>query len=71
MKITKKDKTSILIIYTGGTIGMVQSPHTGTLAPVRFDEILSEVPELNKFNFDIRTITFNPPLDSSNMSPSI
>lgn len=50
---------------------MVQSPHTGTLAPVRFDEILSEVPELNKFNFDIRTITFDPPLDSSNMSPSV
>ncbi len=67
----EKDKKSILIIYTGGTIGMVQRPHNGTLAPVRFDEILSEVPELTKFNFNIRTITFNPPLDSSNMSPSI
>ena len=68
---TEKDRTSILIIYTGGTIGMVQRPHNGTLAPVRFDEILSEVPELTKFNFNIRAITFNPPLDSSNMSPSI
>ena len=46
------NRPSILIIYTGGTIRMVQKPQTGTLAPVKFDEILSEFPELNKFNFN-------------------
>ncbi len=64
-------KVSILIIYTGGTIGMVQHPQTGTLAPVKFDQILDEVPELNKFNYNIKTAIFNPPLDSSNMNPAI
>ena len=64
-------KASILIIYTGGTIGMVQHPQTGTLAPVKFDQILDEVPELNKFNYNIKTIIFNPALDSSNMNPLV
>jgi L-asparaginase len=64
-------KASILVIYTGGTIGMVQHPQTGTLAPVRFDQILDEVPELKKFNYNIKTIIFNPALDSSNMNPSV
>lgn len=71
MSMTENKKTSILIIYTGGTIGMVQHLQTGTLAPVKFDRILEEVPELNKFNYYIKTIIFNPPLDSSNMTPSV
>jgi L-asparaginase len=62
---------SVLIIYTGGTIGMAQHPVTGTLAPIRFDQILEEVPELNKFGYRIRSITFNPPIDSSNVTPEI
>ena len=68
---TEKEKPSVLIIYTGGTIGMVQRPHTDTLAPVKFDQILDEVPELKKFNYRIETIIFNPPLDSSNITPAI
>lgn len=64
-------KRSILIIYTGGTIGMVQHPVTGTLSPVNFEQIEREVPELNKFNYNIQTIVFNPPLDSSNITPAI
>ncbi len=71
MALDKSGKTSILIIYTGGTIGMVQHLETGTLAPVKFDQILQEVPELNKFNFNIQTVIFNPALDSSNMNPSV
>jgi len=62
---------SVLIIYTGGTIGMVQRPETGTLAPVKFDQIQEEVPELNKFGYRIKSVTFNPPIDSSNMTPEI
>ena len=67
----KKRKTSVLIIYTGGTIGMVQRPQTGTLAPVKFKQILQEVPELNKFNFNIKTEVLSPAIDSSNMNPAI
>lgn len=62
-------KTSILIIYTGGTIGMVQHPQTGSLVPVKFEKIQEVVPELKRFDFIIKTITFNPALDSSNMNP--
>lgn len=68
---TENDKPSILILYTGGTIGMVQRPETGTLAPVKFDQIKDEVPELNKFNYNIKTLTFSPALDSSNVTPEI
>lgn len=71
MNESKTKRPSILIIYTGGTIGMVQHPQTGTLAPVKFDKIQDEVPELNKFNYNIKTIIFNPALDSSNMNPSV
>jgi L-asparaginase len=60
---------SILIIYTGGTIGMVQDHETGALKPFRFDNILSEVPELTKFGFNLSSFAFNPPLDSSNVGP--
>jgi L-asparaginase len=62
-------KTSILIIYTGGTIGMVQHPQSGTLVPVKFEKIQEVVPELKKFGFILKSITFNPALDSSNMNP--
>ncbi len=64
-------KTSILIIYTGGTIGMVQRSETGTLTPVKFEQILEEVPELNKFNLTIKTEVLTPVIDSSNMNPAI
>jgi len=71
MSETEAKKVSILIIYTGGTIGMVQRPKSGTLGPVKFDQIKEDIPELNKFDYNIETITFNPPLDSSNMKPSV
>jgi L-asparaginase len=64
-------RASVLIIYTGGTIGMAQNPLTGSLAPVRFDQIQEEVPELNKFGYRIKSVTFNPPIDSSNVTPAI
>jgi L-asparaginase len=64
-------KTSILIIYTGGTIGMVQDQETGALKPFRFDNIINEVPELKKFGFNLSSFAFNPPLDSSNMGPEV
>ena len=44
--------TKLLIIYTGGTIGMKQDPETMSLVPFNFRQILEEVPELIKFNID-------------------
>jgi L-asparaginase len=68
---TEARTPSVLIIYTGGTIGMAFQPETGTLSPVRFEEIQKVVPELNKFGYRLKTIAFNPPIDSSNMTPKI
>ena len=68
---TTNGNASILIIYTGGTIGMMQRPGTKTLAPVKFDQIVEEVPELNKFNYNIKTTVLDPALDSSNMNPAV
>lgn len=58
----------ILLIYTGGTIGMKENPLSGALAPVDFSEIEREVPELHKFNVELETITFSPVIDSSNIT---
>ncbi len=63
--------TSILIIYTGGTIGMINDPETGSLAPFDFDHVMKQVPELNKFGFNLTTITFEEVVDSSNITPEI
>jgi len=64
-------KTSILIIYTGGTIGMVKDPENGSLKPFDFDHILKQVPELNDFGFDLTTFSFDPLIDSSNLNPEV
>ena len=66
-----KDKAAILIIYTGGTIGMIQDANTGVLKPFPFEHILEEVPELKKFGYDITSYAFDPPIDSSNVSPEV
>lgn len=71
MNNNSNQKPSILIIYTGGTIGMAINPVTGTLGPVKFDEIQKEVPELSKFGYNLKAIAFNPPIDSSNITPGI
>ncbi len=59
--------SSILLIYTGGTIGMKQDPITGALKPFNFNQILEEVPELRKFGCKIDTYSFDPPIDSSDV----
>jgi L-asparaginase len=58
---------SILIIYTGGTIGMVNNPETGVLQPVKFEHITEDVPELKRFGYHFATVPFDPPIDSSDM----
>jgi L-asparaginase len=64
-----EEKISILIIYTGGTIGMVNDPVTGTLVPIDFRHISDQVPELKRFGFSLESVTFNPVIDSSDVSP--
>ena len=63
--------TSILIIYTGGTIGMIQNPETGALESFNFDHLLKHVPELKQLNINIDSKTFDPPIDSSDMEPEL
>lgn len=64
-------KKSVLILYTGGTIGMKTNDLTGGLAPFNFEQIEEEVPELRKFNLNIDTYTFDPLIDSSNVKPCL
>ena len=59
----------ILLIYTGGTIGMKQDPSTLSLKPFNFNQILEEVPELKKFGYKIDTYSFDPLIDSSDVTP--
>lgn len=68
---TMSSKPSILIIYTGGTIGMVNDPETGSLAAFDFNRIEDQVPALKKFGFKLNTIPFDKPIDSSNINPKI
>lgn len=60
---------SILIVYTGGTIGMYEDHHTGALCNFDFSSLASFVPELKQFDYHISSYTFSPPIDSSDMSP--
>ncbi|HEU4718822.1 MAG TPA: asparaginase [Bacteroidia bacterium] len=64
-------KSSILLIYTGGTIGMIKDPVTGRLKPFNFERLLDEVPELRKFDINIDTFSFDHPIDSSNINPGM
>lgn len=64
-------QTSILLIYTGGTIGMIHNPETGALESFNFDHLLKHVPELKQFNINIDAITFDPTIDSSDMEPEM
>ena len=63
--------TKILIIYTGGTIGMVNDAKTGTLIPFDFEQIQHNVPELARLDYQLSVHSFNPILDSSNMDPVV
>jgi len=60
---------SILIIYTGGTIGMVRDEDTGALKTFNFDALMQEIPEIKKFKSKIEALSFDEPIDSSNMQP--
>ena len=64
-----ESKTSILVIYTGGTIGMIKDPETGALHPINMDLLYQSIPVLKNFNYKIDSYSFDPLIDSSNMNP--
>jgi L-asparaginase len=63
-----QSKAKILLIYTGGTIGMMKDFETGALKAFNFSKLISKIPELKQLECDIETISFEKPLDSSNMT---
>jgi L-asparaginase len=63
------NKSKILLVYTGGTIGMVKDSETGVLKAFNFNELLLNIPELKLLDCYIETFSFKEPIDSSNMSP--
>ncbi|MDO6759899.1 asparaginase [Tamlana sp. 2_MG-2023] len=62
-----RPKANILLIYTGGTIGMVKDFKTGALKSFDFKTLLDQIPELQLLDCDIDTVSFKEPIDSSNM----
>ena len=63
-------KPRILIVYTGGTIGMIDDPKAKTLKPFDFSHLMENVPKVKMLDYDIDNIQFNPPIDSSDMDVS-
>ena len=63
-----QSKPNILLIYTGGTIGMIKDFKTGVLKAFNFKKLLEKIPELKHLDCDIETISFKTPIDSSNIN---
>jgi L-asparaginase len=61
-------KPNILIVYTGGTIGMIKDYKTNALKAFDFSQITKNIPELKQLNCKIESISFDEPIDSSNMN---
>lgn len=63
-------RPQILIVYTGGTIGMVEDAESGSLIPFDFESLLNFAPELKKISCDVDLSSFATPIDSSDMDVS-
>lgn len=66
----REKKPRILIIYTGGTIGMIENPVTKALQPFDFTHLIDNVPKIKMLDYTIENIQFDPPIDSSDMDPA-
>lgn len=64
-------QSKVLVIYTGGTIGMIKDAESGSLVPFDFKRMEEKVPELKTFDFGVDSISFVPPIDSSEMNPDV
>ena len=65
-----KHPSNILLIYTGGTIGMIKNYETGALSAFDFESLSKNIPELEQLDCDIHSVSFESPIDSSNMNPN-
>ncbi len=65
-----KHMGNVLLIYTGGTIGMMEDPHSGQLRPFNFSALTEQIPELKKLGVKLNAVSFQDPIDSSNMHPA-
>lgn len=65
------NKSKILVIYTGGTIGMIMDKESNTLKPLEFEHMSKLIPELNDCDYELDYISFQPTVDSSNMDPEL
>lgn len=63
-------KQKILLIYTGGTIGMIENPATKALEPFDFNHLLDNVPKIKMLDFEIDNFQFDVPIDSAEMNPT-
>ena len=66
-----KNENAVLLIYTGGTIGMKEDPKSSSLTPFDFRGITTAVPELEKFSCRVDSVTFTPLIDSSDVEPAL
>jgi L-asparaginase len=64
-------QSKVLLIYTGGTIGMVEDPETGALMAFDFDHLSDQIPELSRINAELKVVSLGMPIDSSDMNPEI
>ncbi len=65
----KNKQSKILLIYTGGTIGMVKEYKSGVLKAFDFKKLVDNIPELGQLDCAIDSVAFKKPIDSSNMNP--
>lgn len=63
--------SSVLLIFTGGTISMSEDPSTGALRPIDFERLQDFMPELKEIGVNLKSIPFTPFIDSSDMNPDI
>ncbi len=61
-------KTKILLVYTGGTIGMVKDYNSGALKAFNFNNLMNSIPELKQLDCSVDSVSFKEPIDSSNMN---
>ncbi len=64
-------RASVLVIYTGGTLGMVYETKGKQLVPFDFEHIIERVPEVRRLDFEITFLSLSEPIDSSNMNPDL
>jgi L-asparaginase len=69
MNVKPSKNSSVLVIYTGGTIGMIKDQNTGALKPFNFDTLYEHLPALKFIDTQIDNHCFDPVIDSSDMHP--